>query len=277
MSPVKTIKAFRDLLAFLTIIPVSGNSTDFVFGAAEHMYLFPIIGGFLGLLAATYFVGAGFLLHFLLSIINLVVTVPIGLLSKLLVSAMTVAFLLVLTGLQHFDGVVDLGNTFGLRNVHDRNAVAHAWTVTYWGAFLALAVEFVAFVGLFLMNPFVAFGAIIAAEVSAKLAMVTLVWIGKASHKGLGSVFIQKAKNKLNVFAYVLAIVIVYPFFALEGKPFLGLIVVGLVLVSVPVAFVMRKVGDNVFGGVSGDMIGATNEIARAVTLILIAGVLIIL
>jgi cobalamin synthase len=36
----------------------------------------------------------------------------------------------------------------------------------------------------------------------------------------------------------------------------------------------MEKIAENVFGGVSGDAIGATNEIARAVTLILTAGVL---
>jgi len=46
-------------------------------------------------------------------------------------------------------------------------------------------------------------------------------------------------------------------------------VAVGLVLVSVPVAFVMNKVSNRVFGGVSGDMIGATNEVARMVTLLL--------
>ena len=62
--------------------------------------------------------------------------------------------------------------------------MAHAWTVTYWGALLALVVEFAAFLGLFLINPVLAFGAIIAAEVSAKLAMVTIVWVGKPSTRG---------------------------------------------------------------------------------------------
>ena len=38
----------------------------------------------------------------------------------------------------------------------------------------------------------------------------------------------------------------------------------------------MKKVSENVFGGVSGDMIGATNEVARAITLILIAIVLMV-
>jgi adenosylcobinamide-GDP ribazoletransferase len=107
--------------------------------------------------------------------------------------------------------------------------------------------------------------------------MVTIVWIGKPTHKGLGSIFLQKAKKKLNLIAYALSVLIVYPFFGLTGNPFLGLVGVGVVLVSIPVAVVMEKVAESVFGGVSGDMIGATNEVARAVTLILLAGVLMLI
>jgi adenosylcobinamide-GDP ribazoletransferase len=185
---------------------------------------------------------------------------------------MTIAFLSVITGLQHFDGLIDLGNAVGLRNLHDRKMKAHAWTVTYWGAVLALAVEFTAFAGLaFVVNPWFAFGAIIAAEVAAKLSMVTIVWVGKPSHKGLGSIFLAKAKKNLNAIAYVIAVLVVFPAFILLINTLLGLIAVGIVMVSVPVAFVMKKVSERVFGGVSGDMIGATNEVARAVALVLFA------
>jgi adenosylcobinamide-GDP ribazoletransferase len=273
MSPVKTIKTFRDLLSFLTIIPLGGKE-DFIFTTAEHMYLFPLIGAFIGLLGAVYFIGSNVIVGFLLGLINIFVALPTGFVTQLFSAAMTIAFLLVLTGLQHFDGLIDLGNAVGLRNVHDRKMVAHAWTVTYSGAVLALVVEFTAFVGLFFVNPVFAFGAIIIAEVAAKLSMVTIVWVGKPSHKGLGSIFLSKAKKKLNAAAYVIAILIVYPFFALTGNPILGLVGIGIVLVSIPVAFVMEKVSESVFGGVSGDMIGATNEVARAVTLVLFAVVL---
>ncbi|HUJ84851.1 MAG TPA: adenosylcobinamide-GDP ribazoletransferase [Candidatus Acidoferrales bacterium] len=276
MSPEKAIKTFRDLLAFLTIIPAGGKE-DFIFTTAEHVYLFPVIGGLIGVFAGAYFLGANFIVHFLLGAVNTLIALPVDTLSKLAVAAMTVAFLLVITGLQHFDGLIDLGNAFGLRNLHDRKMVAHAWTVTYWGASLAMIVEFAAFVGLFLINPLYAFGAILAAELSAKLSMVTIIWVGKPTHKGLGSIFLQKAKIKLNIIAYALSIIFVYPFFALIGKPYLGLIAVGLVLISIPVALAMEKVAENIFGGVSGDVIGATNEVSRAVTLILFAGVLILL
>ena len=190
---------------------------------------------------------------------------------------MTIAFLSVITGLQHFDGLIDLGNAIRLRNVHDRKMVAHAWTVTYSGAVLALAVEFAAFVGLFFVNPLFAFGAILAAEVAAKLSMVTIVWVGKPSHKGLGSIFLSKAKKNLNAVAYAFAVLISFTVFVLTSNVFLGLEAVGIVLVSVPVAFAMEKVSKGVFGGVSGDMIGATNEVARAVTLVMFAVVLMLI
>ncbi len=160
MSPEKAIKTFRDLLAFLTIIPAGGKE-DFIFTTAEHVYLFPVIGGLIGVLAGAYFLGANFIVHFLLGAVNTLIALPVDTLSKLAVAAMTVAFLLVITGLQHFDGLIDLGNAFGSRNLHDRKMVAHAWTVTYWGALLAMIVEFAAFAGLFLINPLYAFGAIL--------------------------------------------------------------------------------------------------------------------
>ena len=280
MSPVKPIKTFRDLLSFLTIIPVGGKE-DFIFTTAEHMYLFPVIGAFLGVLAGAYFLGANSIVHFLLGLVTPIVALPTDLLAKLAVSAMTVAFLLVLTGLQHFDGLIDLGNAFGLRNVHERKMVAHAWTVTYWGALLAIIVEFAAFAGLFFINPLYAFAALVAAEISAKLSMVTIVWVGKPTHKGLGSIFLAKAKKNLNTVAYALSVLIVFPLFAFALKPHLGLIGgligVGGVLVGVPVALIMERVSEGVFGGVSGDTIGATNEVARAVTLILLAVVLMLI
>jgi len=280
MSPVKTIKTFRDLLSFLTIIP-TGAKEDFIFTTAEHVYLFPVIGALIGVLAGGYFLGAGKLVQFLLGLANSLVALPVSLLSRLTVAAMTIAFLLVITGLQHFDGLIDLGNAFGLRNLHDRKMVAHAWTVTHWGALLALLVEFAAFAGLLLfdpsINPLFALGAILAAELSAKLSMVTIVWVGKPTHKGLGSIFLQKAKTKLNFVAYAISVLIVFPLFAITGSVYLGLAAVGLILLSIPVALVMEKVAESIFGGVSGDMIGATNEVARAVTLIFFAVVLMLL
>ncbi len=281
MSAMKAIKVFRDLLSFLTIIPVGGKE-DFIFTTASNIYLFPIIGGLIGLLAGLYFLASGVIVGFLLSLANSYVALPTAILGTLIPAAMTVAFLLVVTGLQHFDGLIDLGNAIGIRNEHDRKMKAHEWTVTYGGAVLALAIEGLAFFGLFwvvrgAVSPLLAFSAVLLAEVAAKLSMVTIVWVGKPSHKGLGSIFLAKAKKKLNYVAYAISALIVFPVFYFLASPLLAVAAVALVFVSIPVAFLMNRVSNAVFGGVSGDMIGATNEVSRAVTLILFAVVLMVI
>jgi adenosylcobinamide-GDP ribazoletransferase len=272
MSKMKAIKTFRDLLSFLTIIPL-GNTEDFVETSAEAIFLFPLIGAFIGLLGAAYFLACNFLTSHLFAFINNVLLyVPAEFLSKLVPAVMTLAFLLVLTGLQHFDGLVDLGNAVGLGNAEERRAVAHAWTVTYKGAALAILVEFMAVLGLFFLNADFAFKAVIAAEVVAKLAMVTIARFGKPTHKGLGSRFLSKARRKRTIAAYLIAVLVVFPLF---GFTTLGLITgAGIIVVSIILGVFMGLVSTRVFGGVSGDAIGATNEIVRAATLVFAAGVL---
>jgi adenosylcobinamide-GDP ribazoletransferase len=264
---MKAIKTFRDLLAFLTIIPL-GKTDDFVATSAEALFLFPVIGGFIGLLGALYFLGCGFLMSYILAFVNSFIQIPAEFFLRLLHAVMTLAFLLVLTGLQHFDGLVDLGNAIGLGNLKERREAAHAWTVSHKGAFLAIFVEFLAVLGLFFVNAEFAFGAVIAAEVAAKLGMVTIVSLGKPTHTGLGSIFLEMAKRKRNIVAYFLAVLIVYPVLGLTG--------VWVVLLSVLVGVVMERVSQSVFGGVSGDAIGAANEAARAVALVFLAGVLLL-
>ena len=267
MSKAKTIKTFRDLLAFLTIIPV-GKTDDFIVTSAESIFLFPLIGGLIGLLGAAYFYGCSLIVSLLVTFFNSFLPVSIELLSRFAPALMTQAFLLVLTGLQHFDGLVDLGNALGFHNLRDRRKVAHAWTVTKKGALLAIFIESLAVFGLFLLNLDFAIIAIIASEVGAKLSMVTITWIGKPSHTGLGSIFLETAKKKLNVIAYLISFLILIPL--------LGLIGVLIILVSIFFGVFMERVANRVFAGVSGDMIGATNEIVRASILVLLAGVMIL-
>ena len=265
MSKSNAIKTFRDLLAFLTIIPL-GKTEDFVSTSARNMFLFPLVGGLIGVFGAGYFLGSTVVVSYLLGVASHVVHVSIWWLPKIFPAAMTLSFLLVLTGFQHFDGLVDLGNAIGLKKIEDRREIAHRWVVSYKGAVLAIFVEFCAVIGLFLLDWSIAWRSLVVAEVSAKLAMVSIVWRGKPSHQGLGARFIGNAKRRLNILAYAVSFII--------GYVFLG--IAGLLIVSVAVlfGFFMEQVGNSVFGGVSGDIIGATNEAARALSLVLAAAVL---
>jgi len=267
MSKMKAIKTFRDLLAFLTIIPL-GKTDDFVVTSAEAIFLFPLVGGFIGLLGAGYFIGCKYLMVNILAFFNSFIQIPTEFLLRISLAIMTLSFLLVLTGLQHFDGLVDLGNAIGIGSLKERRAVAHAWTVTHKGALLAIFVEFLGFLGLFFLNIEFALGTIIAAEIVAKLSMVTIVWLGKPTHTGLGSIFLETAKRNRNVAAYVISILIAYPF--------LGFTSIWIIPIGILLGVSMERLAQSVFGGVSGDMIGATNEIGRAITLVIMAGMLII-
>lgn len=262
MSKADAIKTFRDLLSFLTIIPL-GKTEDFVESSAKNIYLFPVIGVLIGLLAAAYFFAAGLIVSGLLYLGSLLVSLPSAFLQSAVPAAMTLAFLLILTGFQHFDGLIDLGNAVGLKRVEDRREIAHRWIVTYKGALLALAVELSAVAGLFFLNLGLAVRALVLAEVCAKIAMVTIVWRGKASHEGLGARFIRNAQRKINFVGYAVAFFIG---FALLG--FAGLLAVA---ISVVFGLFMISVANFMFGGVGGDIIGATNEAARAVALVLVA------
>ena len=70
MSAMKAIKVFKDLLSFLTIIPM-GSKEDFIFTTASNMYLFPIVGAFIGLLAGLYYVAAIVIVGFFLNLFAL--------------------------------------------------------------------------------------------------------------------------------------------------------------------------------------------------------------
>lgn len=261
---MRMLKVFKDLVAFLTIIP-SAKDESFVETSARYMFLFPLIGGFIGLLAAIYFQLCTSILQLLTPIIRFLMGTLENTFIRIFSACATISFILVLTGLQHFDGLVDLGNALGLKNLEERRRVAHAWIVTYKGAFLALFIEFLAFIGIFLINAVLMFKALICAEVSAKLSMVVLACIGKPARSGLGALFMKYNRGvKPIIAAYVVALLIIFPLFGFSSVMFL--------LVSFLASFLLEKVSNKVFGGVSGDVIGATNEIVRAICLLMVAG-----
>jgi adenosylcobinamide-GDP ribazoletransferase len=176
---------------------------------------------------------------------------------------MTLAFLLVLTGLQHLDGVVDVGNALGIRkaSVEEKIKIAHVWTVTRIGAFLAIIVSLGTVLFLFLIKPEFAIQSLVIAETAAKLSMVTCAWQGSSVRKGLGSMFIDSMKNKHGL--YLVSVI----FSVLVGVLLLGLQGVLAVALAIVVGGLMIVLANRVFGGVTGDIFGATNEIARMMAL----------
>jgi adenosylcobinamide-GDP ribazoletransferase len=254
-------------LAFLTAIPLKVDE-NFLHISARFMFLFPIVGALIGFLAGLYSYFAYFLLSQVVGLLNNWLfsganAALFSFIAKGLASVMTLAFLLVLTGLQHTDGLVDLGNALTMRqaSVEERTKIAHAWIVTSLGALLALLVAVGTVLIVFLIPAEKIIYSLIVAEVSAKLGMVTCAWQGNPAQKGLGSIFIDPIRQKHGLFLISLIISLTISTI-LRGL--LGLLAI---VSGVAVGGLAIILGKKVFGGVTGDIFGATNEIARMLAL----------
>ncbi len=273
---VKALRVFRGLMAFLTAIPFKMDES-FLDISARYMFLFPVIGAIIGFLVGLYARFTNNVLFFLFGSINTIVfsgshEVLFEFAAKGLASAMTVAFILVIIGLQHTDGLVDVGNALGIRkaSLKEKMDIAHVWTVTRTGAFFAILVSFFTLLLIFLTNTNVVIQSLIVAEVSAKLAMVTTAWQGTSppqsleEKRGKGRNFIDFMikNNRLYAISLIISLVVSVALFGLSG--------VFAVAAGMLVGGFMIIVGKQVFGGVNGDIFGATNEIARMVALFML-------
>jgi len=264
---VKALKVFRGLMAFLTVIPLKMGE-DFLELSASFMFLFPLIGALIGFFAGFYSFFTNNFLSLLLGFLN--VTFFSGSQNTLFVyltnglaSVMTLSFVLVLTGLQHTDGLVDVGNALGIRkaSVEERIEIAHAWIVTRAGALLTLLVLLCTLLLIFLVKPEAIIRFLIVAEISAKLAMVTCAWQGTSLQKGKGSIFIDSMKDGHGLYLISLAVSLFMSTMLLGLK---GILAVASGM-GVGVFFIVLS--KRIFGGVTGDIFGATNEIARMIAL----------
>ena len=126
---------------------------------------------------------------------------------------------------------------------------------------MAIIVSFCALVFIFLTRPEAIIQSLIVAETSAKLAMVTCAWQGSSSQKGLGSIFLDSMNRRhgLYLISLVISMLIGVLLLGLKGvlAVTLGIVVGGLMIVS----------SKRIFGGVNGDILGSTNEIARMIAL----------
>jgi adenosylcobinamide-GDP ribazoletransferase len=239
----------RSLLSFLTTIPV-GMQDDAIDLAAEHMYLFPAIGAFIGLLA-----GIPAYLFFLF-------------LPRDLAGVLSYGALQAVTGLQHLDGLLDLGDGIMTQGTPQRKIEAMKDTSlgaggVFTGAFLiVLTTLLMSKLSIKTLVP-----SLVVCETASKLSMVLLAWLGESAAPGMGSRFVEKMRGKTGRFLSSLIIA------ALITWTALGWTGIGSLAASLLVSLLLLELARRDFKGITGDVFGASNEISRAITLIMIVGV----
>ncbi len=107
---------------------------------------------------------------------------------------------------------------------------------------------------------------LIVSEVSAKLAMVVGIWVGKSAHKGMNTYFVdamhRRHRNLRLTAALIVSLGIAIPLLRIVGFT--------AVIAGSATALFMVGVSNRHFKGVTGDVMGATNELARTASLIMI-------
>ncbi len=264
-----TLDALRGALGFLSRLPVGRTEAAWDAFRTTPAAL-PAAGYLLGGLLAVPTAGA----------------VALGL------PAPTVAFVLLvavvaLTGVNHADGVADIGDAAVVHGDAEHRRSVMADTTVGVGAVLALGVALagLALAGLALpaLGPLRTAGLVVAAEVGAKVAVAALVTLGEPAHEGMGAAAVGEADPRDLLVPLALALPAAAatavagslgagPSVSVEGTALAaapaGALVAPVALsTALVVALSLRRWSRRRLGGVSGDVLGAANDLARVAAL----------
>ena len=239
-------KEIGSVFSFLTIIPSSNSTLDNV---AKYMYIFPIVGIVIGLLIGSFGFGLSFFL------------------DPLLVSLLVVAFIVIITGIHHADGLADFADGLMVKGSQDRKLEAMKDLSTGSAGIVAIVLYLIGLViAISLTSGFDLFKAILISEILAKFSMVLMASLGNSASLGSNSPFVKimKDKKKLAI-AFLIMIVPVI----LIGET-TGLIMFG---VTVTLTIFLLVLSTRSFGGITGDVLGATNEFTRLASLMVFVSI----
>lgn len=239
-------KQVGSVFSFLTIIPAGTTSLQ---TAARHMYLFPIVGIAIGLMLGSAAYGMSLFL------------------DPLIVGLLVTAALVLITGIHHTDGLSDFADGLMVRGTKQRkHEVMQDASVGSAGIVTIVLYVAAAVIALSMIKGFEIFIAILVAEIIAKFSMVLLASFGPSAWEGSNSDFVNSMKDRKKL---IIATAITIGSIAVLDNVTGFLALIGAVLLTLLVVAVSRRS----FGGISGDIMGATNEITRVASLLVFASI----
>lgn len=244
----------RALLSFFTVYPAGDATLE---KAAASVYLLPLVGLLVGVPGGAVLLGLGYLL-------------PAGVAASLGLVAVLLA-----AGFHHTDGLLDVGDAFMVRGTPERRReVMKDFRVGAGGVGALLVVyapAFAALSALVSLSPLLAACALLAAEIASRSAMLLLLNLGEPAEEASSSVpFVAALRHGRSrylglILAFALPVALASPlgYFSL------------LTLLWVPVALGALRVASRAFGGVGGDVCGATGEAVRALVLVALSAMVV--
>lgn len=246
------VKQLKNLLSFLTIFPVSVDK-DFFSDCANYMFAFPLVGALIGLIAGVF----GWALHLVI--------------PSILVGVLVLAMILLITGVHHTDGLLDFGDGVMVHgSAEHKLEVMHDKFTGAGGLTLGIIVILVTAVAIGQLNQNLLIQSIIVIEVAAKLSMVVGTWAGNPVRQGMNSPFMKAMHGRNGHLRLIAALAISFAF----ALPLLRLAGFFTLTAAILTSLVMVAVAHKHFNGVTGDVLGATNEISRMVSIIVLLTVI---
>jgi len=240
------LKEIGSVFSFLTIIPSSNATLENI---AKYMYLFPIVGIAIGLLVGSFGFGLSFFL------------------DPLLVSLLVVASIAIVTGIHHADGLADFADGLMVKGSKDRKLKAMKDLSTGSAGIVAIVLYLVGLIiTISLTSGFDLFRAILISEILAKFSMVLMASLGKSASLGSNSPFVKIMKDKKKLSAAF--IIMLIPIIAIGETT--GLVMLG---VTVALTLFLLAISNRSFGGITGDVLGATNELTRLASLMVFVSI----
>jgi adenosylcobinamide-GDP ribazoletransferase len=239
-SPVKSILG---LLTFSTILPVN------VYTSIECMtkltWFWPFIHLFIGILVAI----CGY------------VSLEILHLNSFFTAAIVYAFLMLITGYNHLDGVMDMADGVMVHGDPERKiSVMKDSSVGAGGMATLFLVASLTIAGIYNILDYNFILGIIICEMAAKTSLITTALLSEPLVPGIGSYFIKET----NIANYFASTVIVACIAFLIGD-FVGVIgVLGAIVSGIMIAVIARRN----FVLANGDVLGMSNEVGRLFSLL---------
>jgi len=246
----KFLSAVRNGFGFLSTIPV-GISMEGIENLMKHIYLFPVVGAVIGIILAV-----------------------IGFASSLIFSPIMLTLLVIIsiyyfTGFNHIDGLADFGDGIAAHGTKEKKIAAMRDTAIGTGGIVFCMISilglFVSLVSIqksdiYLLLPF----ALIVAETSAKQSMVTVAAFGRRIHEGFGAMTVDNTKISDLIIGTIFSAAVCYIV--------LGSLGIEAFIISQLSGLLVLNTANRHFGGVSGDIVGAANEIGRLAALLYLGG-----
>ena len=243
-----SLRPVQSVLAFLTIMPAGRQSHDIRY-VARNMYLFPVAGLVIGAIVGAMALGISPFLH------------------PLLVGLLVAGALVIITGVHHTDALADFADGLMAKGGKEVKRKAMLDPAVGSAGVAALVMYFAGMIIVFhtgFSSGLAILVSIITAEVIAKYAMVLLANRGLSAWEGFSSPFTAAMKDKRKMAAATgIMLTIVW-----LASSYAGLIALG---VSLAIAGLMKYVSGKSFGGISGDVLGASNEMTRLSSLIVLS------